>query len=165
MCLPTHQTIIPTTPGRLCGNLTTITHWDEYVEPTAGNSGVAYQCLVPGRSGLFEPSPWPTTVQVSDGMVTWQATQQVISGPTEPSPWPTTNPAFDARIRWIPVQMQSGGSPPSWPSSNTDPINDGTLRWRLSMVYKKITVYVNDPNGNQYVATTILTARPGGAYP
>jgi hypothetical protein len=144
----------------------------EFVEPTTPN-GHSYRCDSVSGAGISGNTPplWPiaTGATVVDGDITWIEAQPT-SGPTDPT-WPNVIGATvnDGSIRWVtesfPV-MRSGSSEPPWPpvppSGGT--VIDGDLRWQESTSYKHITVYVREPKGYEYIANTIVTARPG-AYP
>lgn len=138
----------------------------EYVVPTVPN-GHSYRCAVSGISAGVEPMPWPLAGSVSDGTVTWvEDTNSLTSGSTEPFPWPL-NPGdtcLDGSIMWLTEQLQTAPSEPTWPSLRSSTVNDGSLRWQESTTYKHITVYIREPKGYEYVAQTLVTARPG-AYP
>jgi hypothetical protein len=100
-----------------------------------------------------------------DGTVTWtEDTNTLSTGMAEPTPWPA-NPVDtlnDGNVTWVTEQMLSAVVEPAWPV--TGPANDGSLRWQESTSYKRITVYVREPKGYEYIANPIVTARPG-AYP
>jgi type II secretory pathway pseudopilin PulG len=142
----------------------------EFVEPTTPN-GHSYRCDSISGVGISGSNPpvWPITsgATVIDGDITWIEAQPT-SGPTEPS-WSTVVGATvnDGSIRWItesfPV-MRSGSLEPTWPTNTGAIINDGDLLWRESTTYKHIAVNVREPKGYEYIANSIVTARPG-AYP
>ena len=148
---PLWQSSRPYTPG-------------DYVVPTISN-GHSYRCTGAGTSGAAEPSPWPLSGPFVDGAVTWtEDTNTLTTGIAEPIPWPASpgGTVNDGSVTWVTEQMQSAGVEPAWPV--TGPVNDGSLRWQESTTYKQITVYVREPKGYEYIANTIVTARPG-AYP
>lgn len=138
----------------------------DYVVPTTPN-GRSYRCVAAGTSGVTEPSPWPLAGPQVDGAVTWiEDTNTSTTGNTEPAPWPT-NPGdtmHDGSVTWVSETMQSSSAEPAWPATDSSTVNDGSLRWQESTSYKSITVYVREPKGYEYVARTIVTARPG-VYP
>jgi type II secretory pathway pseudopilin PulG len=138
----------------------------DYVVPVVSN-GRSYRCAGSGTSGAVEPSPWPLTGLVVDGSVTWiENTNTLTTGNTEPSPW-LINPgetANDGSVTWVTELMRSTSLEPTWPTASSSTVSDGSLRWQESTAYKSITVYVREPKGYEYIATTIVTARPG-AYP
>ena len=137
----------------------------DYVVPTLSN-GHSYRCTGAGTSGAGEPIPWPLAGFLSDGSVTWvENTNTLTAGAIEPG-WPSeSNPApsvDDGSITWVKEQMQSFSTEPVWPTTGS--VNDGSLRWQESTAYKRVTVYIKEPKGHEYIANTIVTARPG-AYP
>lgn len=138
----------------------------DYVVPTTP-SGRSYRCMGAGTSGAVEPSPWPLTGSQVDGSVTWtEDTNTLTTGNVEPNPW-LLNPGDtvnDGSVTWVTEQLATASSEPTWSTSRSSIVNDGSLRWQESTVYKSITVYVREPNGYEYNASTIATARPG-AYP
>lgn len=136
-----------------------------FVLPSIGN-GHAYVCVTAGTSGSTEPSPWPTSPHafLNEGSVLWrEATLTTYA--VEPS-WGSANQLDDGTITWMREMMQSGAIVPSssWPCTSSGELDDGTLRWKESTSYKRITVYVREPKGYEYIVNSIVTARPG-AYP
>lgn len=138
----------------------------DYVVPTVPN-GRSYRCTGAGTSGAIEPSPWPMAGPQADGSVTWtEDTNTLTTGNIEPNPWPI-NPGDtinDGSVTWVTEQLTTTSSEPTWSTARSSIVNDGSLRWQESTTYKSITVYVREPNGYEYSASTIATARPG-AYP
>jgi type II secretory pathway pseudopilin PulG len=117
----------------------------DYVIPTPSTGiRLAYRCIQAGTPGSAEPS-WPTGSfqTVTDGTVVWE--EHTTS--SEGSLAPTWDPTIGAYVR------------------------DGGIRWRESTVFKRITVFVTDPDCNQsdrcaYIVNTIVTGRPvGGGWP
>ena len=174
---PVNSYISPTTPNNLSYRATarlSFPSWQanrpyalgDYIVPTAP-SGRSYRCAGPGISGAVEPSPWPLAGPQVDGTVTWiEDTNTLTTGNSEPTPWPINigDTLNDGSVTWVTEQMRSSSAEPAWPTAASSPVNDGSLRWQESTAYKSITVYVREPKGYEYVASTIVTARPG-AYP
>jgi type II secretory pathway pseudopilin PulG len=137
----------------------------DYVVPTAPN-GHSYRCTGAGTSGAVEPNPWPFAGLQVDGSVTWfEDTNTLTTGNTEPA-WPTASSSTvnDGSVTWVTEVMRSAATEPAWPTTGSSTVNDGSLRWQESTSYKHVTVYVREPKGHEYIANTIVTARPG-AYP
>lgn len=138
----------------------------DYIVPTVSN-GRSYRCAGAGTSGAVEPSPWPMSGPQVDGSVTWiEDTNTLTTGNTEPTPWPINigDTLNDGSVTWVTEQMLSSSTEPAWPTTGSSTVNDGSMRWQESTSYKRITVYVREPKGYEYIANTIVTARPG-AYP
>jgi len=119
----------------------------DYVVPTPSTGiRLAYRCIQAGTPGNSEPS-WPTGnfQTVSDGAVVWEE-HTTSSDPGDPLP-------------------------PTWGTATGAYVRDGGIRWRESTVFKRIKVFVTDPDCNQidrcaYVVSTIVTGRPvGGGWP
>ncbi len=111
-----------------------------YVWPVTYNAHV-YKCTVAGTSGSTAPS-WPTgeSATVVDGGVTWQeagnASYSAVAGHT------------GYQWKWTIGFITWNGNPPVIADSVS------------ATNYQKITVYVREPNGFEYIVYTIVTKRP-----
>jgi hypothetical protein len=122
-------------------------------------------------SGWLASYPYSSGSEIVEASKYYQSTGVGTSGLTEPSPWPVSGTIYDGllwqSITMVPtLTLQKGSLPPSlWPMSGeyNDTANGNQIRWIESNVYRRITIVVRPPNCTttscEYSVSTILTSR------
>jgi prepilin-type N-terminal cleavage/methylation domain-containing protein len=147
----------------------TLTTPDSYPRPIYAIGDYVIPPNPNGRSYQVYFPPWTASRQYSEGNNiradnghVYRCTREHMATPPQPT-W-TPNPGDKIQVDGLDTweedtSMTPGGSPP-WTLQTAGEFDDGSLHWRERTIYLQITVSVREPNGYEYKARTVLSARP-----